>query len=99
MKFSAGFKAQVVRALRVFAATFAATYFAAGTLNPGKSAIIGGIVAAFEVAVRTVWPTVPSVGLASGVLGQVAAKVVGVKVTPVAPTVPAPTVTVNPPKA
>ena len=85
-------RSQLVRAIRVFAATFAATYFSIGSINPGKSAIIGGIVAAVEVAVRTVWPSIPA-GAASGLLGAAAGKVLGVTVTPVPPVVAAPTIT------
>ena len=95
VSFSTGFKSQVIRAVRVFAATFAASYFAAGSLTPGRSAIIAGAVAAVEVAVRTVWPSIPA-GAASGLLGAAAGKVLGVGVTPVAPIVPGPTVTVPP---
>ena len=92
MKLSVNLKSQLLRAVRVFAATFATTYLMLPSTNAGKPAIVGGIVAAVEVAVRTVWPSVPA-GAASGLLGAAAGKVLGVTVTPIPPVVAAPTIT------
>ena len=78
MKLSVNLKSQLLRAVRVFAATFATTYLMLPSTNAGKPAIIGGIVAAVEVAVRTVWPSVPA-GLSVKV-----AKLLGAPTTPAA---------------
>jgi len=79
MSFSSKFKAQVVRAVRLFIVTLAAQpaiiAVSGGSANVGKAAVVAAVVAAVEVTVRAVWPTT-SLGAIEGVVGSFAKRLV-----------------------